>query len=107
MRDVFNLTTARDFLANLGDDDTGNKYLTIYTLLTPASILGLPFLGYVLTHYGYHAGLQTVNFLALAQGIIRRSSDNLNVQVLGFIFASFFAVSCIQSVLAYFHLLWE
>jgi hypothetical protein len=31
-----------------------------------------------------------VNGLALAQGIIMVSSDNLNVQVLGFIFASFF-----------------
>ena len=89
-RDMFNLTTARDFLAYLGDDETGNKYLTIYTLLTPASILGLPVLDFVLTRYGYHAGLQTVNALALAQGIIMVSSDNLNVQVLGFIFASFF-----------------
>ena len=89
-RDMFNLTTARDFLAYLGDDETGNKYLTIYTLLTPASILGLPVLDFVLTRYGYHAGLQTVNALALAQGVIMVSSDNLNVQVLGFIFASFF-----------------
>jgi MFS family permease len=89
-RDMFNLTTARDFLAFLGDDETGNKYLTIYTLLTPASILGLPILDFVLTRHGYHAGLQTVNGLALVQGIIMVSSDNLNVQVLGFIFASFF-----------------
>lgn len=89
-RDVFNLTTARDFLAYLGDDETGNKYLTIYTLLTPASILGLPVLDFVLTRYGYYAGLQTVNALALGQGIIMVSSDNLNVQVLGFVFASFF-----------------
>jgi len=89
-RDVFNLTTARDFLAYLGDDETGNKYLTIYTMLTPASILGLPFLDFVLTRYGYHAGLQIINALALGQGIVMVSSGNLNVQVLGFVLASFF-----------------
>lgn len=89
-RDVFNLTTARDFLAYLGDDETGNKYLTIYTLLAPASILGLPLLDFVLTRYGYHAGLQVVNALALGQGIIMVASENLNVQVLGFVFASLF-----------------
>ena len=86
----FTITTARDFLAYLGDDETGNKYLTIFTLLTPVSILGLPFMDFVLNHYGYAAGFQCINILSLAHGIIMVSSDNLNVQVLGFLIFSFF-----------------
>jgi len=88
----FTLTTARNALAYLGDDDdeTGNKYLTIFTLLTPLSILGLPFMDYILNHYGYHAGFQSINVLSLAHGIILTSSDNLNVQVLGFLIFSLF-----------------
>lgn len=87
---IFTLTTARDFLAYLGDDETGNKYLTIFTLLTPASILGLPFMDWILIHRGFHAGFQSINFLALVHGIIKVSSDNLNVQVIGFVVFSFF-----------------
>ena len=86
----FTLTTARDTLAFMGDDKTGNKYLTIFTLLTPASILGLPFMDYMLNNYGYHAGFQSINILSLAHGIILTSTDNLNVQVLGFLIFSFF-----------------
>lgn len=86
----FTITTARDFLAYLGDDETGNKYLTIFTLLTPVSILGLPFMDFVLNHYGYAAGFQCINILSLAHGIIMVSSDNLNVQVFGFLIFSFF-----------------
>lgn len=86
----FTLTTARDFLAYLGDDEYGNKYLTIFTLLTPVSILGLPFMDFILNRYGYHAGFQSINILSLAHGIILTSSDNLNVQILGFLIFSFF-----------------
>ena len=86
----FTLTTARDFLGYLGDDETGNKYLTIFTLMTPVSILGLPFMDFILNHYGYHAGFQSINVLSLAHGITMVSSDNLNVQILGFFIFSFF-----------------
>lgn len=86
----FNLATARDFLAYLGDDDYGNKYLTIFTLLTPASICGIPFVDRVLLRYGFHAGFQCVNMLALTYQVIKVSSDSLNVQVIGFVAFSFF-----------------
>lgn len=86
----FTITTARDFLAYLGDDEVGNKYLTIFTLMTPVSILGLPFMDFILNRWGYHAGFQSINVLSLAHGIILTSSDNLNVQILGFIIFSFF-----------------
>jgi len=50
----------------------------------------LPFMDYVLNHHGYHAGLQSINALALCHGVIKVSSDNLNVQVFGFFVFSFF-----------------
>jgi hypothetical protein len=89
-RNIFTLTTARDFLGYLGDDEQGNKYLTIFTLMTPVSILGLPFIDQVLTRYGYHTGLQCINALALIHGTIQVSTENLNVQILGFVVFSFF-----------------
>ena len=89
-RNTWTLTTTRDFLAYLGDDETGNKYLAIFTLLTPASVLGLPFVDKVVHKFGYAAGLHVVNALAIGQGIIQVSSDNLNVQVIGFVLYSFY-----------------
>lgn len=87
---MFTMTTARDFLAFLGDDELGNKYLSIFTLLTPVSICGVPFVGKTLDRYGFHAGLQTVNLLGCLYQIIKISSNNLNVQVAGFVIFSFF-----------------
>ena len=87
---VWTLTTARDFLKYLGDDETGNKYLTIFTLLTPVSLLGLPFVDIVLHKYGFHAALQCINILAIIHGTIKVSSENLNVQIVGFLVFSFF-----------------
>lgn len=89
-RNIWVLTTTRDFLAYLGDDETGNLYLSIFTLLTPISVLGLPFVDAILHRYGYGAGLQVVNILGMAQGIVQVSSKNLNVQILGFLFYSFY-----------------
>jgi MFS family permease len=87
---MFTMTTERDFLAYLGDDEYGNKYLSIFTLLTPVSICGVPFVGKMLDKYGFHAGLQTVNLLGCLYQIIKISSQNLNVQVAGFVIFSFF-----------------
>jgi hypothetical protein len=67
----WNLTTQRDFLAFLGDDEQDNKYLTIFTLLMPASIVGLPFVDAAITHYGFVGGLQGINLLALAYNLIK------------------------------------
>ena len=89
-RNTWTLTTSRDFLAYLGDDETGNKYLAIFTLLTPASVLGLPFVDKIVHKFGFAAGLHVVNALAIGQGIIQVSSDNLNVQVVGFVLYSFY-----------------
>ena len=89
-RNIWVLTTTRDFLAYLGDDETGNRYLKIFTLLTPASVLGLPFVDIILQRYGYGVGLGVVNLLAIIQGIVQVSSANLNVQIIGFVFYSFY-----------------
>ena len=89
-RNIWILTTTRDFLAYLGDDETGNRYLKIFTLLTPASVLGLPFVDIILQRFGYGVGLGVVNLLAIIQGIVQVSSTNLNVQIIGFVFYSFY-----------------
>jgi len=89
-RNIFVLTTARDFLAFLGDDETGNRYLSIFSMLTPASIIGIPFVDYILRRYGHHGGLQLVNLLGFAHGVITVFSSNLNLQILGFVLFSFY-----------------
>ena len=104
---MFTFTTTRDFLAYLGDDEVGNKYLTIFTLLTPASVCGLPFVDHVLLRYGFHSGFQAVNLLALAHQIIRVSSDNLNVQVAGFVLFSFFRCFFFAITLSYLPMLFH
>lgn len=88
--DDWTLTTTRDFLASLGDDSVGNRYLSIYTLLLPASILGLPFVDLVINRYGFYYAFQGINVLALAYNLIRLCSDNLNVQIAGFVCFSLF-----------------
>jgi hypothetical protein len=89
-RNTFILTTTRDFLKYLGDDEYGNKYLSIFTLLTPVSVLGLPFVDVILHKFGYAAGLHACNLLGICQGIVQVSSTNLSVQILGFVFYSFY-----------------
>ena len=84
------LTTTRDFLASLGDDEEGNKYLTIFTLLFPASLCALPFTDAITARYGFYGGFLAINILALGYSLIRLLSDNLDVQILGFILFSFF-----------------
>ena len=89
-RNLWVLTTSRDFLAFLGDDETGNAYLAAFTLLTPASVVGLPFIDAILRRYGYSGALQFVNALGMVQGIIQVASGNLNVQILGFVVYTFY-----------------
>jgi hypothetical protein len=84
------LTTARAFLASLGDDEQDNKYLSIFTLLMPASLLGLPFVDVVIHKFGFHWAFQGVNLLSLGYTVVRLASDNLNTQIVGFIIFSFF-----------------
>ena len=68
----------------------GNKYLSIFTLLTPVSILGLPFVDIILHQYGYAAGLHIINLLGIAVEVVRVSSTNLSVQIIGFVLYSFY-----------------
>jgi len=87
---LWTLTAARDFLGSLGDDEYGNRYLGIFTLTTPISLAALPFLDVVTNRFGFHAALQSVNALAIVHGMLRVTSTNLNVQILGFVVYSFF-----------------
>uniref|UniRef100_A0A7S3L6V3 Major facilitator superfamily (MFS) profile domain-containing protein n=1 Tax=Amphora coffeiformis TaxID=265554 RepID=A0A7S3L6V3_9STRA len=84
------LTTTRAFLGHIGDDEVDNKYLTIFTLLFPASLAALPFTDAITARYGFHGGFQAVNILAIGYSLIRVLSDDLNVQILGFVLFSFF-----------------
>ena len=98
----FVLTTARDFLGYLGDDETSKLYLSIFTLLMPASILGLPFTDQVITRYGFHAGFQTICLLAAVHGVIQVSCDKLNaVQIFGFVVFSFYRCFLFSIVFSY------
>ena len=84
------LTTARDFLGTLGDDTYGNRYLGIFTLLTPFSIIALPFLDAVINKLGFYAALQAVNILGILHGIIKVGYPSLTIQVVGFVVFTFF-----------------
>eukprot|EP00547_Thalassionema_nitzschioides_P005729 CAMPEP_0194219412 /NCGR_PEP_ID=MMETSP0156-20130528/25910_1 /TAXON_ID=33649 /ORGANISM="Thalassionema nitzschioides, Strain L26-B" /LENGTH=485 /DNA_ID=CAMNT_0038949065 /DNA_START=197 /DNA_END=1650 /DNA_ORIENTATION=+ len=98
-RNYFMLTSAEAFLDNLGDDS--NKYITIFTSIMPASIVGFPFVDWMLGKYGYHVGLQAINVLGLLHGIIQVSTTNLNVQIVGFVVFSFYRSFMFSVVFAY------
>jgi hypothetical protein len=87
---MWNLTSMRDFLAYLGDDELNNRYLTIFTLLMPASIVALPFVDTVILRFGFAGGLQGINLLALGYSAIKVTTKDLNVQIFGFILFSFY-----------------
>jgi hypothetical protein len=87
---VWTLTTARDYLKHLGDDEYSNRYLTIFTLLTPVSLAALPFVDIAIHKFGFSWALQSVNFLGMMHGIVKVASTNLNVQIVGFVIFSFF-----------------
>lgn len=71
----WNLSTQRDFLAYLGDDEEDNLYLTIFTWMTPLSLLGVPFVDYVILHFNWGGALQGINLLALAYTLVKVVSD--------------------------------
>lgn len=78
---MWTLATMRDFLAYLGDDELDNRYLTIFTLLLPASIVSVPLVDAIVIHYGFAGGFQSINALALGYSIVRLATTNLNVQI--------------------------
>ena len=98
-RNVFMLTSAEPFLKGLGDDD--NKYITIFSVIMPASILGFPFVDCALTRYGFHAALQFINILGLIHGTIQVSTTNLNVQIVGFVVFSFYRCFLFSVIFAF------
>lgn len=84
------MTTTRDFLAFLGDDEYNNKYTLIFSLVMPVSLAALPFTDAVIRNFGFHGGFQAINVLALGYCCIRLFSDDLNVQIVGFLIFSFY-----------------
>ena len=81
----WNVSTMREFLAYLGDDDYDNRYLTIFIALLPAGILTLPLVDAVLIHLGFTGAFQCINALALGYTLVKVSSESLPVQVVGFV----------------------
>ncbi|KAL3897721.1 MAG: hypothetical protein SGARI_006854 [Bacillariaceae sp.] len=51
--------------------------------MTPVSLMALPFEDLAIHKFGFAWALQGVNFLGMVHGIIKVSSTNLNVQILG------------------------
>lgn len=76
------LTTAADFLASLGD--TG-KYLSLFTLLQPASILALPVVDATVQYGGFGAAFQMVNLLTFIYISIKLTVEDLNWQTIHFV----------------------
>lgn len=85
----WNFATQRDFLGDLGDDEHDNLYLTIFTLSTPLSIVGAPFMDWCILHLGWINSLQVVNVLGLGFSTIKVVTTNLNAQIVGFVIFSF------------------
>ena len=87
----WNLATQRDFLRSLGDDNHDNWYLTIFTLLTPVSILGSPLIDIIIrSRYNWNGAFQTINILGIGYMLIKVVSSNLNVQIVAFVIYSFY-----------------
>lgn len=83
-------SSTRDFLAYLGDDEHDNQYLLIFTFLSPASLLALPAVDWILLRFGFVGGFVVINAMALAYLLIRLCSEDLDVQIVGFIIFSFY-----------------
>ena len=60
----WSLTTAADFLASLGDN---GKYLSLFTLMQPASILALPVVDATVHYLGFGMAFQMVNILGFCE----------------------------------------
>ena len=87
----FTLTTTRDYLAYLGDDELGNRYLSVFIALSPASLLAVPFLDFVLNRIGLYGAFQIINALSMLYLAIRVFHDQLDgLQELGFWVFSFY-----------------
>jgi hypothetical protein len=106
-RIVFTLTSSKDFLSSLGDDKTGNRYLTILSLLSPVAVLGLPLVDFFVNKFGYIISLQIVNAVAIMHGIILVTSRNLNIQIIGFILLALYRCFTFAIILSYLEVVVE
>ena len=85
----WSLATAADFLAGLGDN---GMYLSIFTLLQPASIVCLPLVDAVVHNFGFGVAFQCVNVITFVYIAIKLVSKDLNVQMIHFFLVA--AVRC-------------
>jgi hypothetical protein len=100
-RIAFVSTSCRDFLGSLGDDATGFRYLTVFSLTAPLSLLGLPLVDFLIEKRGYIFAIQMVNVCAIAHGLVLTGTENLNVQVLGFVLFSVYRCMAYAILLNY------
>jgi len=84
-RIAFVSTSSRDFLGSLGDDATGFRYLSLFSITAPLSLLGLPLVDLFIEKKGYIFAIQMVNVFALIHGSILIGTSSLNIQVVGFV----------------------
>jgi hypothetical protein len=77
------LATAADFLKDLGDTD--GFYLSLFTIMQPASVFALPLVDATVQRFGFGTAFQCVNGLAFTYILIKLVSDDLNVQIVTFL----------------------
>lgn len=86
----WNTATQKEFLEDLGDDESDYLYLTVFTLLSPVSILGSPVIDKIILLFGWNGALQSINILAVAYMSVKVASKSLDVQILGFLIFVFY-----------------
>ena len=86
----WNLVTQRDFLAHLGDNADGNRYLTIFTLLMPLSVVAMPIGDVIVQRWGYVVAFHAINGLAMGYSLIKLLCTSLPGQVAGFVMFAVF-----------------
>lgn len=84
-RNLFTVTTARDFLSRLGDDEIGNLYLSIFTIMMPTAFLAVPLIDLVIDKFGFQTALHVVNLAAAVHGLVQLFFEDLRLQVIGFV----------------------
>lgn len=97
---TWSLITAADFLQSLGDVD--GKYLKLFTLVQPASILALPLVDVIVQHCGFGVAFQAVNWMNVIYISIKLVSTNLHMQVVTFFLIA--AVCCFLYASVYSYL---
>ena len=79
--------TTKQFLDFLGDD---GWCLVIFAFMAPVSVLTIPITNAIVSRLGFAGAFQAVNLLAVAHFSVRIFSDNLNLQIVGFVLFTMF-----------------